>query len=81
MAKTGQMTVVPAFAAQQASIEPYYEMFATQLTRRRTASRSPAARWTAILSEELTKAFDGSTTVQDALTAAAGRVNELLAGK
>lgn len=82
MAKTGQMTVVPAFAAQQASIDPYYETFSTQLTTAKNRLAVPrAGEVDSILSEELTKAFDGSTTVQDALTAAAGRVNELLAGK
>lgn len=80
MAKTGQMTVVPEFAPQQTEIDPYYEMFSTQLDTARNRLAIPrAGEVDSILSEELTKAFEGDVDVQAALSAAAARVDDLLA--
>ncbi|WP_394770618.1 extracellular solute-binding protein [Lacisediminihabitans sp.] len=81
MVKTGQMTVVPAFASQQASIAPYYGTFANQLKTAKSRLAIPqASKVDTILSTDLTPAFTGTTTVKDALTKAAGEIDGLLAG-
>ncbi|BDZ47235.1 extracellular solute-binding protein [Naasia aerilata] len=80
MAKTGQMTVIPAFADQQAAIDPYYETFSTQLKTAKSRLAIPqSSQVDTILNTELTPAFEGSTTVQDALTKAAEQIDALLA--
>lgn len=80
MVKTGQMTVVPAFADQQTAIAPYYATFSEQLkTAKSRLPISSASKVDGILSTELTAAFKGDVTVQDALTKAAQQIDELLA--
>jgi multiple sugar transport system substrate-binding protein len=80
MVKTGQMTVIPAFAGQQTAIDPYYETFALQLETARNRLAIPrSGEVDTILSEELTRAFEGDVTAQEALTAAAARIDDLLA--
>jgi multiple sugar transport system substrate-binding protein len=80
MAKTGQMTVVPAFADQQTAIAPYYATFAEQLkTAKSRLPISSSSKVDGILSTELTAAFKGDVSVQDALTKAAQQIDELLA--
>ena len=82
MAKTGQMTVVPAFADQQTAIAPYYATFAEQLkTAKSRLPISSASKVDGILSTELTAAFKGDVSVQDALTKAAQQIDELLAAE
>lgn len=80
MAKTGQMTVVPAFESDQAAIDPYYSTFAAQLKTAKARLAIPgASKVDGILSAALTPAFQGKTTVQAALTDAAKQINPLLA--
>jgi len=82
MAKTGQMTVIPAFASQQDAIAPYYATYAQQLkTARSRLAISSSAKVDAILNTELTPAFKGDVSVQDALTKAAGEIDALLAAE
>jgi multiple sugar transport system substrate-binding protein len=79
MAKTGQMSVVASLADQQSALDPYFEVFAEQLKSAKSRLAIPkASEVDAILSEELTPAFDGSAKVSDALTAAASRIDDLL---
>jgi multiple sugar transport system substrate-binding protein len=80
MAKTGQMTVVPAYAAQQNAIAPFYATFAEQLkTARNRLPITSASKVDGILSTELTAASKGEASVQEALTRAAAQIDELLA--
>ena len=80
MAKTGQMTVVPAYAEQQNAIAPFYATFAEQLkTAKNRLAISSASKVDGILNTELTAAFKGEVSVQDALTKAAGQIDALLA--
>ncbi|MEY9951541.1 extracellular solute-binding protein [Leifsonia sp. EB34] len=82
MAKTGQMTVIPAFAAKQAAIDPYFTTFADQLKTAKSRLAIPqGAKVDGILSAALTPAFTGSTSVKDALTTAAQQIDPLLTGK
>lgn len=79
MSEVGQMTVVPALA-EEAEIDPFYDVFSEQLATARSRLAIPAApEVDAILQEELTPAFDGEVSVQDALTSAAQRIDPLLA--
>lgn len=81
MAKTGQMTVIPAFAAAQTGIAPYYATFSEQLKTAKSRLAIPAAsKVDGILNAELTPAFEGKITVQEALTKAAQQIDALLAG-
>ena len=81
MVETGQMTVVPAFASQQATIAPFFGTFANQLKTAKSRLAIPqASKVDTILSTDLTPAFTGTTTVKDALTKAAGEIDGLLAG-
>ncbi len=82
MAKTGQMTVIPALAAKQAAIDPYFTTFSDQLKTAKSRLAIPqGAKIDGILSAALTPAFTGSTSVQDALTNAAHQIDPLLTGK
>jgi len=82
MVKTGQMTVIPAFADQQTTIAPYYSTFSNQLkTAKSRLAISTASQVDAILNTELTPAFKGDVSVQDALTKAATQVDALLAAE
>lgn len=80
MAKTGQMTIKPEFAEAQNEIDPYYATFSEQLKTARNRLAIPqSAQVDGILSTELTAAFEGTVSVQDALTSAAAQIDELLA--
>lgn len=82
MVKTGQMTVIPAFADQQAGISEFYSMFSDQLKTAKSRLAIPqASKVDTILNTELTPAFEGSISVKDALTKAAAQIDELLAAK
>lgn len=82
MAKVGQMTVVPAFAPQQDELVDHYATFSEQLKTAKSRLAIPqASEVDTILSEELTPAFQGDTSVRDALSAAAERIDELLAAE
>ena len=81
MAKTGQMTVVPALAADQAKLASYYQVYSDQLKTAKSRIASPnQSKIDSVLSTTLTPAFLGKTTVQAALDSAASQVDALLAG-
>jgi multiple sugar transport system substrate-binding protein len=81
MVKTGQMTVVPSLASAEIAVADYYKTFAQQLKTAKSRVASPqASKIDTVLSTELTPAFLGTTTVKEALTKAAGQIDELLAG-
>lgn len=81
MVKTGQMTVQPALASQQAAIAPYYQTFSDQLKTAKSRIASPdQSKIDTVLSTTLTPAFLGTTTVQAALDDAASQIDSLLAG-
>jgi len=79
MAKTGQMSEVSGLGAQEAALVPYLAPFITQL---RTAKSRPAVpdapQIDKALANDLTPAFQGTTTVQAALDKAAKDIDPLL---
>lgn len=81
MAKTGQMTVEPGLASQQAKIASYYAVYSDQLKTAKSRIASPnQSKIDTVLSTALTPAFLGQATVQAALDSAASQVDTLLAG-
>ncbi|MEO6700735.1 MAG: extracellular solute-binding protein [Jatrophihabitantaceae bacterium] len=79
MAKTGQMSVVKSLDAQEASTVPAFAPFIKQLqTARPRPSVPQAPAIDTALSNELTKAFQGSESVQQALDNAAKTIDPLL---
>jgi multiple sugar transport system substrate-binding protein len=79
MAKTGQMSVVKSLDSQEAQQNPELAPFITQLATARP--RPPVPQAPAIdtaLQNALTKAFEGSATVQQALDEAAKTIDPLL---
>lgn len=77
---TGQLTVIQALGAQQVDLVPYYEVFTTQLeTARARLAITKAAEVDTILNTELTPAFEGTVSVEEALTRAAEQIDALLA--
>jgi multiple sugar transport system substrate-binding protein len=80
MARTGQMTVIPAYAEAQTAIAPYYAVFAEQLKTAKSRLAIPASsKVDGILNTELAAAFEGRVSVQEALTSAARQIDALLA--
>lgn len=80
MAKVGQMTVKPEFAAAQVALNPAYEVFSNQLQTARARLPIPqAGEVDTILNTELPPAFEGKVSVKEALTAAAAKIDVLLA--
>lgn len=79
MAKTGQMSVVTALGEQEAAQVPYLAPFIAQL---KTAKARPAVpdapQIDTALQDDLTPAFQGSTSVQAALDKAAKDIDPLL---
>lgn len=79
MAKVGQMTVVQSLADQTVSADPFYAMFADQLKTAKARLNIPdSSKVDTILNDQLTKAFKGTVSVKDALTAAAQQIDPLL---
>lgn len=79
MAKTGQMSVVKSLDAQEASTVPAFAPYIKQLqTARPRPSVPQAPAIDTALQNELTKAFQGKESVQDALTKAASQIDTLL---
>lgn len=79
MAKTGQMSVVKSLDAQEASTVPASAPFIKQLqTARPRPSVPQAPAIDTALQNELTKAFQGSESVQQALDNAAKAIDPLL---
>ena len=79
MAKTGQMSVVKSLDSQEAALMPEFAPFIKQL---QTAKPRPAVPQApaidTALQNELTKAFQGGESVQQALTNAAKQIDPLL---
>lgn len=79
MAKTGQMSVVSALGAQEATDTPYLAPYITQLA---TAKSRPAVpdspEIDTVLQDDLVPAFQGKVTVQAALDKAAAAIDPLL---
>ncbi len=81
MAKTGQMTVEPGLADQQAAIESYYGVYSDQLKTAKSRIASPnQSKIDTVLSTTLSPAFLGTSTVKAALDSAASQIDALLAG-
>lgn len=79
MAKTGQMTVIPAYAGKQAEIAPFTAAFAEQLKTAKSRLAIPgSSKVDGILNTELVPAFEGKISVQEALTKAAAQIDPLL---
>lgn len=79
MAKTGQMSVVPALAKKQEAVASYYKTFASQLKTARARLAIPnGSQVDTVLSTNLTPAFLGKITVKKALTTAAAQIDYLL---
>ncbi|HEY2042391.1 MAG TPA: extracellular solute-binding protein [Jatrophihabitans sp.] len=79
MAKTGQMSVVKSLDSQEAATVPAFAPYIKQLqTARPRPSVPEAPAIDTALQNELTKAFQGSESVQDALTKAAATIDGLL---
>ena len=80
MAKAGQMTVKPEFAAAQAKINPYFQAFSDQLETAKARLPIPqAGEVDTILNTALVPAFEGKTSVKEALSSAAQQIDALLA--
>jgi multiple sugar transport system substrate-binding protein len=79
MAKTGQMSVVRSLDGQEATLMPAFAPFIKQLATARPRPSVPQApKIDTVLQDELTLAFQGKETVQEALTKAAGQIDPLL---
>lgn len=79
MTKTGQMSVVKSLDSQEASTVPAFAPFIKQLqTARPRPSVPQAPAIDTALQNELTKAFQGSESVQQALDNAAKAIDPLL---
>jgi multiple sugar transport system substrate-binding protein len=79
MAFAGQMPVLQTSAKWLAEIHPYYSTYLKQIANARP--RTPTPKWTQIdqvLVTDIAKAFQGSETVQQALTEAAQQIDGLL---
>lgn len=79
MAKTGQMSVVSSLDSQEAAANPQVAPFISQLHTARPRPAVPQApAIDTALQNELTKAFQGSESVQQALDNAAAAIDPLL---
>lgn len=81
MAKTGQLTVQPRLADQQAKLAADYSVYSDQLKTAKSRIASPnQSKIDAVLAAALTPAFTGGTTVTSALDSAASQIDALLSG-
>jgi multiple sugar transport system substrate-binding protein len=79
MAKTGQMSVVKSLDAQEAAAVPAFAPFIKQLATAKPRPSVPQApAIDTVLADELTKAFQGKQSVQQALDNAAAAIDPLL---
>jgi multiple sugar transport system substrate-binding protein len=79
MVKAGQMSVVKSLDSQEASIAPAFAPFIKQLATARPRPSVPQApAIDTALQNALTKAFQGSESVQQALDDAARTIDPLL---
>lgn len=80
MAETGQISVLKSLSGKIAEIEPYYELFMTQLQTARP--RPPTPAWSKIddiLRKQVQLAVRGDVDVQKALDDAVAQIDPLLA--
>lgn len=79
MARTGQMSVIPALADRETAASPQLAPFVKQLATARSRPSVPQApQIDTVLQNELTAAFQGKETVQRALDKAAAGIDPLL---
>ncbi|WGL52178.1 extracellular solute-binding protein [Nocardioides sp. BP30] len=79
MAKTGQMSVVKSLDPQESAAVPAFAPFIKQLATAKPRPSVPQApAIDTALQDELTKAFEGKESVQDALDKAAAAIDPLL---
>lgn len=79
MSKTGQMSVISDFADEEAAATPELKPFIEQLATARARPAVPQApQIDTLLQNELTAAFQGKQTVQQALDKAAHQIDPLL---
>lgn len=77
---TGQLTVIQDLGPQQVELVPYYSVFTEQLeTAKNRLAITGGAEIDGILNTELTPAFEGTVSVEDALTRAAEQIDAVLA--
>jgi multiple sugar transport system substrate-binding protein len=79
MAKAGQMSVVKSLDSQEAELAPEFAPFIKQLATARARPSVPQSpQIDTVLQNELTAAFQGKESVQEALTKAAKQIDPLL---
>lgn len=77
---TGQLTVIKALGDKQVELVPYLSVFTEQLeTARARLAITGGAEVDGILNTELTPAFEGTVSVEEALTRAAEQIDAVLA--
>jgi multiple sugar transport system substrate-binding protein len=79
MARAGQMPVIKSSTAWLTKIHPYYATYLKQIAT--AQPRTPTPKWTQIdqvITTDVAKAFQGSESVQQALTEAATQIDGLL---
>lgn len=79
MARAGQMPILKASTKWLAKIHPYYATYLKQIANAKP--RTPTPKWTQIdqvITNDVAKAFQGSESVQQALTDAATQIDGLL---
>jgi multiple sugar transport system substrate-binding protein len=77
---TGQLTVIQDLGPQQVELVPYYSVFTEQLeTAKNRLAITGGAEVDGILNTELTPAFEGTVSVEEALTRAAEQIDAVLA--
>jgi len=79
MALVGQMPVLKSSTKWLTRVHPYYDSYVKQLST--ALPRTPTPKWTQIdqvMTQDIAKAFQGSQSVQQALTDAAHQIDGLL---
>jgi multiple sugar transport system substrate-binding protein len=79
MARAGQMPVIKTSSTWLTKIHPYYATYLKQIANAKP--RTPTPKWTQIdqvITTDVAKAFQGSESVQQALTDAATQIDGLL---
>lgn len=79
MAKTGQMSVVSSLGAREVAATPYLKQYVEQLQTAKARPEVPdSPQIDTVLQDDLTPAFEGHTSVQNALNKAAAAIDPLL---
>lgn len=77
---TGQLTVIQDLGPKQVELVPYYSVFTEQLeTAKNRLAITGGAEVDGILNTELVPAFEGTVSVEEALTRAAEQIDAVLA--